>query len=140
MTIGGGCLCGAVRFEADAPPIAARACWCRLCQYIGGGSGTVNVLFASDGFRLTGETATYSSVADSGTTMRRHFCPRCGTPLLSIAESRPHIMVVRAGTLDDPEIGRPESTIWASAAPSWACIDDAIPRIEGQPAPPPATE
>jgi hypothetical protein len=47
---------------------------------------------------------------------------------------------VRAGTLDDPELARPSISIWTAQAPSWACIDAAIPRVEGQPAPPPVTK
>jgi hypothetical protein len=55
--------------------------------------------------------------------------------LFSEAEPRPHLVFVRAGTLDNPEIARPAATIWAAEAPSWACIDESIPRIEGQPPP-----
>ena len=53
----------------------------------------------------------------------------------SEAEARPHLIFVRAGTLDDPEIGRPLASIWLSQAPSWACIDDQLPRFDGQPPP-----
>jgi len=67
--------------------------------------------------------------------MHRRFCPACGTHLFSEAEARPHLIYVRAGTLDDPEVARPEVTIWTSRAPSWACIDDDIPQLEGQAAP-----
>jgi hypothetical protein len=42
---------------------------------------------------------------------------------------------VRAGTLDDPEIARPAATIWTSAAPSWACFDEVLPQVAGQPPP-----
>ena len=48
MTITGGCRCGAVRYTIEAEPLFARHCWCRDCQYIGAGSGTVNVFFASE--------------------------------------------------------------------------------------------
>jgi len=53
----------------------------------------------------------------------------------SAAESRPHLLFVRAGTLDDPEIAKPAMTIWTSAAPSWACIDARLPALAGQPPP-----
>jgi hypothetical protein len=85
--------------------------------------------------RIEGELTQYVSTADSGTVLRRGFCPVCGTPVTSQAESRPHQLFLRAGTLDDPEIGRPEMTIWTSAAPSWAPIDAALPRVEKQPPP-----
>jgi hypothetical protein len=67
--------------------------------------------------------------------MRRGFCPTCGTPMFSIAASRPHLIFARAGTLDDPNMIRPAATIWTSAAPDWACFDPAIPTIERQPPP-----
>jgi Glutathione-dependent formaldehyde-activating enzyme len=60
--------------------------------------------------------------------MHRRFCPICGTPLLGEAEAPPHLVFVRVGTLDDPEIARPAQTIWTSAAPTWACIDERIAR------------
>ena len=61
--------------------------------------------------------------------------PKCGTPMFSESESRPHLMFVRSGTLDDPEIAKPSSTIWVSSTPTWACINESLPCIEAQPAP-----
>jgi hypothetical protein len=133
--ITGGCLCGAVRYRVSAAPLATRVCWCRLCQYLGGGSGTVNVAFLTSAMTVEGELADYACVADSGNRMHRRFCPTCGTPVFSAAEARPHLVFARAGTLDDPELARPEVTIWAAQAPQWACISETLPRIEGQPPP-----
>ena len=135
MDITGGCLCRAVRYRISAPPIITRVCWCRLCQYLGAGSGTVNTCFPSDALAFEGEIRDYPSIADSGNIMHRRFCPKCGTQLFSAAEARPHLIFVRAGTLDDPEVARPSSTIWTSQAPSWACIDDELPAVAVQPPP-----
>jgi hypothetical protein len=133
--ITGGCLCGAVRYRVAGTPIARRTCWCRLCQKLGAGSATVNVGFRTEDVSIEGKLTDYVSTADSGTVLRRGFCPICGTPVTSQAETRPHQLFLRAGTLDDPEIAAPEMTIWASAAPSWACIDAGLPRVEKQPPP-----
>lgn len=133
--ITGGCLCKAVRYRMTAAPMATRVCWCRVCQYLGAGSGTVNVCFPTNAMTIEGETRDYRSLADSGNVMHRRFCPACGTTLFSEAESRPHLIFVRAGTLDDPEIARPGATIWTSQAPSWACIDESLPKNERQPPP-----
>ena len=135
MTITGGCLCKAVRYEIGAAPIATRMCWCRLCQYLGAGNATVNAAFPKSAITISGELNDYQSVAESGAVMHRRFCPSCGTPMFSEAEPRPHLIFVRVGTLDDPELGRPMATIWASQAPRWACIDESLPRIERQPPP-----
>jgi hypothetical protein len=133
--ITGGCLCKAVRYRVTAQPIVTRVCWCRVCQYLGAGSGTVNVCFPTNAMTIEGETQDYRALADSGNVMHRRFCPACGTALFSEAEARPHLIFVRAGTLDDPEVARPGATIWTSQAPTWACIDESLPKVERQPPP-----
>ena len=132
MSITGGCLCGAVRYEAQAEPLAVRTCWCRLCQYLGGGTATVNVCFETSALTISGEMSDHRSVADSGNVMHRGFCPKCGTPITSAAEVRPHLIFLRAGTLDDPSIAAPQATIWTGAAPEWACISEDIPSYPAQ--------
>jgi hypothetical protein len=135
--ITGRCLCGTVRFEFAEPPVLARACWCRDCQYLSAGNASVNAIFRTSGFRCTGALGEYVSSADSGNRMHRRFCPTCGTPLFSQSAARPDVMVVRAGALDDPELARPSAFIWTASAPGWAAIDPSLPNCEGQPGPVP---
>jgi hypothetical protein len=133
MTITGKCLCGSVTLAIDAEPIAARLCWCRLCQSLAAGNATVNIVFPAGAVTTTGEVRWYESIADSGNAMRRGFCPTCGTPVFSFAEARPHLMIVRAGVLDDPAVVRPETIIWTDSAPGWAKLDPALAHVAGQP-------
>lgn len=135
LPITGRCLCGAVRWTSAQPAIVTRVCWCRDCQYFGAGSGTVNACFRTESFRVTGEMTDYSSVADSGNRMHRRFCAKCGTQLFSEAEARPHLVFVRVGTFDDPDLAQPAMTIWTSSAPAWACFDPDLPEVERQPPP-----
>jgi len=135
VIVTGRCLCGAVRWESAEAPIVTRACWCRDCQYLGAGSGTVGACFRTAAFKVAGKTSDFSSVAESGNRMHRRFCADCGTPLFSEAEARPHLIFVRVGTFDDPNLASPAMTIWTSSAPRWACIDPALPRVEKQPPP-----
>jgi hypothetical protein len=135
MAIAGGCLCGAVRYEIEAEaPLGVRHCWCRVCQYLGAGSGTVNAIFAKDAVAVSGPLTDHVSAADSGSVMHRRFCAKCGTPIFSEAEPRPHQIIVRVGTLDDPNLARPGGIIWTRSAPSWACFAPDLPQTEGQPA------
>jgi hypothetical protein len=134
MPIAGGCLCRKVRYEIAADkPLGARLCWRRVRQYLSAGGGTVNAVFRNEAIKVTGETAVCTSTADSGSTMHRTFCPACGTPLFSEAEPRPHQIIVRVGTLDDLELGKPGGVIWTRSAPKWARFDPALPQIGGQP-------
>jgi hypothetical protein len=138
LAIAGGCLCGAVRFEITAEaPVGARYCWCRVCQYLGAGSGAVSALFRKQDIAVSGPLTDYVIQADSGSTMHRRFCARCGTPVFSEAEQRPNHVFVRAGTLDDPDMAAPSATIWTKSAPHWACFDPDLPQLEGQPPAPP---
>jgi len=123
MTITGGCRCGAVRYSVEAEPITARHCWCRDCQYIGAGSGTVNVFFRSEAVKVEGALSDYTSRAASGNQMHRQFCPTCGTPVFTQSDARRHMIGVRAGTLDDPEIRKPQMTIWTSSAASLSVLE-----------------
>jgi hypothetical protein len=135
MAITGGCLCKAVRYRITAAPLVTRLCWCRVCQYIAAGNATVNTCFPTNAITVEGELTDYFLIAESGNRMHRRFCPKCGTHLFSAAESRPQLVFVRAGTLDDPQIAKPAMTIWVASAPGWACIDSNIPSVQKQPPP-----
>jgi len=137
MAIAGGCQCGAVRFEIKAEaPLTVRHCWCRDCQYFGAGSGLVSAAFPKDAVSVSGPMTDYVSRADSGAVIHRRFCTRCGTPVFSAAEPRPHLIFVRVGALDDPNLAQPSSYIWTKSAPAWACFDPSLLRFESQPPPP----
>jgi len=131
----GRCFCGAVQFEFDQAPLAFRACWCRDCQYLATGNASINAVFKTEGFKVTGEVGEYVSTADSGNVMRRQFCPKCGTPLFGRSSRRADIMIVRVGALDDREVGGPQSFIWTASKPSWGHVDHSLPNCEAQPAP-----
>lgn len=133
--ITGGCLCGKVRFEATEGPISARVCWCKDCQKIGAGGPTVGAAFRTETVSIEGALKDYVSIADSGNRMHRRFCPECGTQLFSASEARPHLVIVRNGTLDDTALLKPGAIIWTASAPEWAWIDESIPRHAGQPPP-----
>ena len=81
MTITGGCLCGAVRYTIEAEPKFIRHCWCRDCQYVGAGGGTVNVFFPTEAVKIEGVLAEHASPAASGNPCTgdtaRHAGRRC---------------------------------------------------------------
>lgn len=133
----GRCLCGAVSYRLTAEPLFTRICWCRDCQRIAG-NGTVNLMVPASAIEVEGAMHAHTSIADSGNTLTRRFCPNCGCHLFADSSGRPLFTVVRAGTLDDPSAVKPMSNIWAASAPAWACMDANLQRSERQPPPVPA--
>jgi hypothetical protein len=133
QTLTGGCLCGAVRYEATVKPLMTRACWCRTCQYFAAGNAAVNQVFPVDAVKISGKLKDFVSTADSGNIMHRKFCPNCGVHVFSMAEVRPHLLIVRAGTLDEQQNIKIDALIWTSSAPGWAYLDPAIPHFDKQP-------
>ena len=62
--ITGGCLCGAVRYEASEPPDLNGTCNCRNCQKWTGSSYLAFAGFPKTAFRFTlGEPKFYNSSA-----------------------------------------------------------------------------
>jgi len=140
VKVTGGCLCGAIRYEAEGEPMAHAVCFCTDCQKANGGGPTYALIMPRAGFRVTkGEPGSYSIRADSGGNVGRFFCPNCGTMLFSKPASIAHVVPIRAGTLDDPSIYRPNLQIFTASAPPWMHVDPNLLSFERNP-PRPATQ
>ena len=120
----GGCMCKAVRYEVTAEPLAVMDCHCRDCQYASGGSHTTAVVLPVAAFKITkGAPTRFTSKGDSGADVTRAFCGTCGSPLFSEPPPGRDIVVVKAGSLDDPSWLQPGGALYASSAQPWAHID-----------------
>jgi hypothetical protein len=136
MTINktGQCLCGLVSFKLTAEPLTSLICWCRDCQHLSA-NGMVSMFVPAGSLTVTGTLSEYTKTADSGNLVSRQFCPNCGTHLFAKLSAWPQLMVVRAGNLDEPSSVQPTMNIWAASAPSWACLNPELERMERQPLP-----
>ncbi len=128
----GGCLCRSIRYRLTVEPVISRICWCRDCQHLAG-NGTVNAIFPTNALEIHGSPSEYISAADSGNQVRRRFCRKCGSHLFADNTGRASLTVVRVGTLDDPSSISPVANIWSSSAPTWACLNAALHKVEKQP-------
>ena len=116
----GGCLCGAVRFEVEGPPLLQGMCYCRACQRVSGGAPSLLAAYPAEALTLTeGAPKVFETKGDSGAVVRRAFCGACGTSLYSWSEGRPHVRSVKVGVLDDSAAFDPQLAIWTSAKQPW---------------------
>jgi hypothetical protein len=112
----GGCLCGAVRYSFSGPPLLTAICHCRNCQRQSGSAFGIVAAVADADFDLQGDTKTFHDSSDSGRTVSRVFCPACGSPILSTIEPMPGIMLIKAGTLDEPGTLQPVIEVFCDSA------------------------
>jgi len=132
-TITGGCLCGAVRYELNAPMLFGGFCHCIDCRKTSS-SHSASMAVPEAALVVSGETRAYSSPGGSGNPVTRVFCPVCGAGIVSKG-ARPGVVMLKAGTLDDPEHFKPAAAIYTSQAPSW---DAPRPDLPAFPKMPPA--
>ncbi|HEY1749762.1 MAG TPA: GFA family protein [Caulobacteraceae bacterium] len=132
--ISGGCLCGAVRYEADAEPAWTAVCYCRDCQR-SSGSGYVPVMGVLRGaMQVSGELRAFTVTAAGGGPATRHFCPACGSTVLGGLEGPPDdTMSIYCGTLDDPSLFKPAVAIFTRNRLPWECAIAGAREFEGAP-------
>ncbi len=130
----GGCACGAIRYECSAEPLLTWKCHCRDCQR-STGSAFVGVVFVpAAALTLTkGNPKYYVVKGESGNTVRRGFCPDCGSPVIAKGDAFPDFQGVAVASLDDPSGVEPAADIWTASAQPWDYMNPALPKYEHQP-------
>jgi hypothetical protein len=115
----GGCICGAIRYECDADPVAMLNCHCRDCQRVSGSGYAAILAVPKTAVRVQGEPRFYKTIGESGRAVERGFCAICGSPVLGYLERLPDVMVLRAPSLDDPARFKPTMDIFTESAWPW---------------------
>lgn len=97
----GGCHCGRVRFEVEAPArIKAVDCNCSICRK----SGFLHLEVGADEFRLLrGEDALATYTFNTGVA-KHFFCRHCGVKSFYVPRSRPDGYSVNVRCLDKDTI------------------------------------
>jgi hypothetical protein len=119
--IEGGCLCGAVRFEATGAPIDVAWCHCESCRKHSGAPVSVFVAIPHDAYKVTkGEITKFNSSPGRW----RGFCARCGSTLTcegepSSAETHFHI-----GSIDHAAQFQPTRHIFPEERLPWLHLSD----------------
>jgi hypothetical protein len=123
--IRGGCLCGAVRYEATEPYDVTH-CHCADCRR---GSGAPFVTWAC--FRRSAFKFTAGQPRELRWAGRlRSFCSQCGTPLMFQASPEADEIAVTVCSLDQPETIAPADHTWVSDRLPWIRLADDLPTYD----------
>lgn len=97
VTHRGGCHCGRVAFEVEAPArLVVHECNCSICSM----TGFLHLIVPADRFRLLqGSEALVTYTFNTGTA-RHLFCSRCGVKSFYVPRSNPDGYSVNARCLD----------------------------------------
>ena len=133
MTMTGGCQCGAVRYEASGDPAFAAHCQCADCKKSSGAGHVTAAGFPESAVKFTGAVKTYASKTDSGVEARRDFCPICGGRIAFRSDTFAGMVLLMAGSLDDPSPIKPAAALYEKRHAEWDYFDPALPRPEGMP-------
>ncbi len=94
----GGCHCGRVRFEVEAPAhLEVLECNCSLCQKL----GFLHLLIPRSQFKLVSGADSLTSYQFNTHTATHLFCKVCGVKSFYVPRSHPEDYSVNARCLDD---------------------------------------
>ena len=130
MSVSGGCLCGAVRYECAADAQFSIMCCCRQCQHISGAGHAPQFALPREAVALSGPVQVYAMRADSGNDVTTAFCATCGSPMYKTSSGFAQFMFFHAGTMDDPSAYQPQQVVWARGRHAWDHLDPALAQME----------
>ncbi len=103
----GGCLCGALRFTTEGPPLRVGLCHCLDCRKFHGALFHASAIFGMAAVAITGAAAQYEG---------RFFCPRCGSSVFSRSGEE---IEVNLGSFDETDQFAPSYELWTMRRESW---------------------
>jgi hypothetical protein len=123
-TTHGGCLCGAVRYEATGEPYNVTHCHCEDCRRSSGAAFVTWASFRRSEFRFAeGEPRVVSWAG-----RLRSFCGTCGTPLTFMATQQADEVDVTVCSFDHPEVLSPTDHTWVDDQLPWIQLADGLPK------------
>ena len=115
--LSGSCLCGAVRYEADAALDGIIHCHCATCRKAHGSAFSSLAAVPRGQFRwISGEDRLTSFESSPGKF--RRFCSICGSQIFAERIDKP-VVLLRLGCLDSQINPSWQSHIWRSDAADW---------------------
>ena len=107
ITHKGGCHCGKVRFEVDAPAdIDATKCNCSVCSM----TGFLHLIVGEEHFRLLTGKSDITTYTFNTHTAKHMFCRHCGVKSFYIPRSHPDGVSVNINCIDPETISSISST------------------------------
>lgn len=132
----GGCLCGKVTYNLLSEPLRMAQCHCEHCRRSTGTGHMSLAFFDKDNVTIEGPTSSFTTTADNGAEVTRHFCPECGSRLYGTNNSNTSVVSITVGCVDDSSWFNPQAIVYNKQKPHWDHMDSNIKTFEEMPPPP----
>lgn len=124
----GSCLCGAVAYVVEAPPLRCHNCHCGRCRKARSAAHASNLFTPAAGVRFTrGEDLLVTYKLPAARHFAQVFCRTCGAAMPRIDRTRGGAIVPMGSLDDDPGI-RPQAHIFVGSKAPWYDITDDLPQ------------
>lgn len=120
------CLCGGLRVIVSAEPQRVAICHCTDCQRRSGVPLACNAHFRTEDVRMEGPSKVYLRDGQQGRKVRHHFCPECGTTVLSQGEKFPGMCMVVVGAFADPDFPAPTVSVFEETMHRWVVLPEGM--------------
>jgi hypothetical protein len=131
----GSCRCGAVTLTINEKPKMMMQCHCLDCQKSTGTGHSSHAYFPRESVGIRGEVTGHTVLADSGAEMTRYFCPTCGSRVYGHNSSKPKLISIEVGCLDDHSWFSPQAVLYTSRQHDWDITSDEVPNYDKMPSP-----
>jgi hypothetical protein len=117
----GGCHCGRVRFEVEAPArIEVAECNCSICAKV----GYLHLIVSAERFHLLSGRDQLTTYTFNTGVAQHYFCRHCGVKSFYIPRSHPHGVSVNArcldgGTVESMTVLPYDGRNWDAARAAW---------------------
>lgn len=132
--VGGGCLCGGVRFEVTLPFGRANHCHCSLCRRHSGSTGLLQARVPRPQFKLLRGEEFVRVYRPGDDRSVKAFCAVCGSSLFGNQWPDGDEISIRLSALDDDSIVALDYHSWIGSRAAWDQLpNDNLPRYEAGP-------
>lgn len=133
ITHTGGCLCGALRYEARGAPDSMGYCCCMDCRRASGSGFIPFINFPASAVSFSGEARQDIGRSIRGTEAVRSRCASCGSLVFGGRPGVDDWHTIYAGSLDDPAGFRPTVAIFERDRPDWVRLPEDLEVFETMP-------
>ena len=129
----GSCQCGNIRYQVTGDPLVAIACHCNDCRKLSGSAFSTVLVVKAEDLTVEGTLKLWERATDTGRRSHAYFCPNCGNRIYHQDPDKPHIIRIRSGSLDQPEIPEPLIHVFAERTQSWLRFAEGAIKYDRQP-------